>query len=246
MWRCPRSSSRRCSGNRLPRTRWSGRASASASSARGSRGRCAASPASIRRLAGRDVETAVDARLGQSAPQPYRHPGRRTGPVANGVAVSDGRGKSSGGGRGRSDGWLRPLGHDRVAGALAPGERRQVGRSATRRTTSLRSIRRPGASSRECGGGDHEVGHLRHRCVDALSTANEVTALSAMPHGTMWSNQPRSTSTLRAKPCIDRPRLRLHPHCGELARPVAIGARPRHPGTDRAARLPRRARPRHR
>ena len=43
------------------------------------------------------------------------------------------------------------------------------------------------------------------------SAASEVTALSGMPQGTMRSNQSRSQSTFRAKPCMDRVRLRRTP-----------------------------------
>ena len=43
------------------------------------------------------------------------------------------------------------------------------------------------------------------------SEASEVTGLSAMPHGTMWPNIAMSGATLRAKPCIDRPRVRRTP-----------------------------------
>ena len=43
------------------------------------------------------------------------------------------------------------------------------------------------------------------------SAASDVTGLSAMPHGTMWPNIARSVVTLRAKPCIVRPRLSFTP-----------------------------------
>jgi hypothetical protein len=43
------------------------------------------------------------------------------------------------------------------------------------------------------------------------SSARDVTRLSGMPHGTMWPKNAMSGSTLRAKPCIDRPRTSFTP-----------------------------------
>ena len=37
------------------------------------------------------------------------------------------------------------------------------------------------------------------------SAWREVVRLSAIPHGTMWSNMTRSVLTLSAKPCVVRP-----------------------------------------
>ncbi len=67
------------------------------------------------------------------------------------------------------------------------------------------------------------------------SAASDVTALSAMPHGTMWSNIDRSGSTLRAKPCI----VRRRPGATRLARtPMAAILRGRSPvGVDPHARV---------
>ena len=75
------------------------------------------------------------------------------------------------------------------------------------------------------------------------SACEDVTAASAIPHGTMCSNMARSGSTLRAKPWIERPRetrtptaaiLRgrgppaIHPYAG-LAVKAAGPGRPRSP-----------------
>ncbi len=43
------------------------------------------------------------------------------------------------------------------------------------------------------------------------SSASEVTRLSGMPHGTMCEKYAMSGATLRAKPCIDRPRVSRTP-----------------------------------
>ena len=53
----------------------------------------------------------------------------------------------------------------------------------------------------------HAGQHVVDRDVATELGVSEVTPASAMPHGTKRSYQPRSTSQLRAKPCIVTPRL---------------------------------------
>ena len=132
----------------------------------------------------------------------------------------------------------------RPAGARAPG----TGRPATgairrRRATAARALgsdrqatswrstgraQRPSAPRRPAHDGVDDLGHGRLE----PSAASDVTGLSAMPHGTMWSNMARSGSTLRAKPCIERPRVDPHADGADLPRPA--GARP---GVDPDARV---------
>ena len=57
------------------------------------------------------------------------------------------------------------------------------------------------------------------------SAAREVTSQPSMPQGTMRSNHDRSGSTLRAKPCMVRPRLRRTPMAHSLRRAVDPHAR---------------------
>ena len=47
-----------------------------------------------------------------------------------------------------------------------------------------------------------------------------------MPHGMMWPNIDRSVETLRAKPCIVRPRLSRTPIGRDLPRVLAVGVDP--------------------
>ena len=84
------------------------------------------------------------------------------------------------------------------AGDRAPARRAAVAPSVTRWTSSVGT---PDAA----GGGDHAS------TASAMVTStpfgrSEVTGLSAIPHGTMWSNMARSVVTLRANPWVVRPR----------------------------------------
>ena len=92
----------------------------------------------------------------------------------------------------------------------------------------------PAAAAPSLGGEASDgVDDLAHRRRRTPSAASEVTALSAMPHGTMRSNNARSGSTLRAKPCIERPLLTrtpmaqilrpLDPHAGVAVEPRRAG-----------------------
>ena len=63
---------------------------------------------------------------------------------------------------------------------------------------------RVGRAPDGAGGGDD--GSTTSAMVTSIpSAASDVTGLSAIPHGTMWSNV-HVGATLRAKPCMDRPR----------------------------------------
>ena len=109
------------------------------------------------------------------------------------------------------------LNGDEVLGDVAPHDVGPVGarRAPPRPPHGRRRRRRPRAST-----------------PSMPSAASDVTALSAMPHGTMCPNMAMSGSTLRAKPCIDRPAAELHADGADLA---GRGRRPA-PPTRRGSR----------
>ena len=124
--------------------------------------------------------------------------------------------------------WL-PAGRRRPGPPRRWAEAGRRGRSRPRRSIGPGAVRHPldvGASGpqtdwaeaiRASTTSDIGTGHP--------SAASEVTALSAIPQGTMWSNMARSVSTLRAKPWVVRPL--------EVRTPMAqifLGRRPRPAG----------------
>ena len=123
---------------------------------------------------------------------------------------------------------LRGMETGATAGASGASPRENGARSSgrTRQATSWRSA--PARPHRATARGTSASTTSRSE-TSTPSAAIDVTALSGMPHGTMWPNMARSGRTLSANPCIVRPRVMRTPMAAIL-RGASVSAPTHTPG----------------